>query len=214
MSTLKLRSYDLTTLAVVKAYLKIGTQDKDQDDLLILMIMAATDVIEGQLVGIDEMNGGYCNRRFASTTYTSAKYNGHNFRDLFMRQYPITSITTIVIDDTTVFPSGSSTLAELGFYIDTEAAGNIINTSLWPSGDPQNVVITYVAGFITAIPSDLQLTAIALVALRWLSKGTEPYKSEKIGNYSYTLKDMDEKNPLGTGLIKDILGDSYRKPQL
>lgn len=212
MSTLKLRPYDLTTLDVVKAYLNIGTQDKDKDDLLILMIMAATDFIEGQLVGVDEMNGSYCNRRFAATTYTSAIYTGQGFRDLFMRQYPINSITTIIIDDTTEFPSGSSTLAELDFYIDTDAAGNIINTGIWPSGDPQNIVITYNAGFST-IPSDLQLAAIALISLRWLSKGIESYKSEKIGNYSYTLKDIMENNPFGDGMIKDML-DRYRKPQL
>ena len=212
MSTLKLRSYDLTTLDVVKAYLKIGAQDKDQDDLLILMIMAATDFVEGQLVNVDEMNGGYCNRRFAATAYTSAKYTGQGFRDLFMRQYPINSITTIVIDDTTEFPSGSDTLADLGFYIDTDAAGNIINTGIWPSGDPQNIVITYNAGH-AVIPSDLQLAAIALVSLRWLKKGTEPYKSEKIGNYSYTLQDVMEDNPFGDGMIKDML-DRYRKPIL
>ena len=210
MSTLKLRPYDLTTLEVVKGYL--GITATDQDDLLILMIMAATDFVEGQLVGVDEMNGGYCNRRFKSTTYASAKYNGHGFRDLFMRQYPITSITTIVIDDTTEFPSGSSTLAELGFYIDTEAYGNIINTGIWPSGDPQNIAITYVAGY-SSIPSDLQLATIALVSLRWNSKGTEPYKSEKIGNYSYTLKDIIENNPFGDGMIKDML-DGHRKPVL
>lgn len=208
MSILKLRSYDLAELDTVKTYLNNCTAD--DDDMIILMIKAATDFIEGQLVGVDQMDGGYCNRRFKSTTYTSAKYNGHGFRDLLMRQYPITSITTIVIDETTEFPSGADTLATLGFYIDTDAVGNIINTNVWPCGDPQNVEITYVAGF-TTIPFDLQLAVTALVSLRWNSKGTEPYKSEKIGGYSYTLKDLEENNPFGDGMIKAMF-DQYMKP--
>lgn len=205
---LTLRSYDLIDLATVKDYLGIsGTSD---DEILKLLIMAATDYIEGQLVGVDDMDGGYCNRRFKETTYTSAKYTGHNFEDLFLRQYPITAVTTIVIDDTTEFPSGSSTLNELDFYIDNEAVGNLKYTSVWPAGDPQNIAITYTAGYAT-IPFDLQLVATALVVLRFNSIGKEPYKSEKIGNYSYTLKDLLQDNPFGDGTIKDMV-DQHRKP--
>lgn len=210
MSTLKLRAHDLVELSITKKYLNNCTPD--DDDLIIMMIMAATDFIEGQLVGVDEMDGGYCNRRFKSTLYTSALYSGNGFRDLLIRQYPVTDIDTIVIDDTTEFPSGASTLAELDFYIDRDTVGNIINTNVWPCGDPQNVALTYTAGF-TTVPYDLQLAAIALVSLRWNSKGTEAYKSEKIGNYSYTLKDLDESNPFGDGTIKLML-DQYRKPML
>lgn len=202
------RSHELTTLIRVREYL--GITDDAFSNVLEVMMRAATDYIEGQLVVSDVMQGGYCNRRFIATTYTLALYTGENFRDLLMRQYPINSITTVIIGDTTEFPSGADTLADQGFYIDNEQAGNIINTGRWPRGDPQNIQITYNAGY-TAIPWDLELVALGLIALKWNKKGTEHLKSEKIGNYSYTLADLNERNPFGDDLIKDML-DGYRKP--
>lgn len=205
------RDYELTTKRALKEYLGID-DDTPEIFVAIRLMKAATDFIEGQLISSDIIQGGYCNRRFKATDYTLAKYSGQGFRDLLIRQYPINSITTIVIGDTTEFPSGSDTLADLGFYIDADITGNIINTGVWPTGDPQNIEITYNAGYST-IPFDLEMAAIGMVALKYnmYKNHAEGFKSEKIGQYSYTLADIDKDNPFGGGLIKDML-EQFRKP--
>lgn len=211
MSIFQLRANDLVDLDTMKDYLGF-CPTRQEENILTLMIKSATDFIEGQLTGVDQMQGGYCNRRFIATTYTSALYSGAGFKNLLVRQFPINSITTIIIDDTTKYPSGSSSLAELGFYVDYEMLGNLINTNVWTSGDPQNIALTYNAGY-SSIPFDLQLAVAALVAMKWNQKGNEAYKSEKIGNYSYTIKDLAADNPFGDGVIKDTF-DKYRKLEL
>jgi hypothetical protein len=205
------RSHELTTKTALQNYLGIN-DDTPELFVAIRLMKAATDFIEGQLISSDIMRGGYCSRRFKATDYTLAKYSGQGFRDLLMRQFPINSITTIIIGDTTEFPSGSDTLADLGFYVDAEITGNIINTGIWTTGDPQNIEITYNAGF-SEIPFDLEMAAIGMVALKYniYSKHMEGFKSEKTGLYSYTLADTNEENPFGGGLIKDIL-EQFRKP--
>jgi hypothetical protein len=204
-----LRSYDLIELEFVKDIL--GITVTTDDTLLEHLIKAATDYVEGILStsNPDVSNGGYCNRRFQATTYTLAKYSGGGFKNLLLRQYPINSITTVVIDGTTKYPSGSSTLADVDIYIDDAISGNLINANYWNSGDPQNIQVTYNAGFAT-IPHDLQLAVAGLVANRWNQKKncTFGFKSEKIGNYSYTLADVSAENPFGDGIIKDTL-DHY-----
>jgi hypothetical protein len=206
---LEVRDYELTTKRAVLQYLNIN-DDTPESFIAVRLMKAATDFIEGQLVSSDIMQGGFCNRRFLATDYTLAKYTGDNYRDLLLRQYPINSITTIIIDDTTEFPSGASTLKDLDFYIDTETQGNIINANIWPAGDPLNLEITYNAGF-TAIPFDLEMAAIGLVALKWQKKGQELMKSEKIGQYSYTLADINSENPFNDEVIRQTL-ERYRVP--
>lgn len=203
------RSYDLTDVESVQLYL----EEDGNEALFATMIKGLSDFIQGVLVG-DISQGGYCNRRFIATDYTSALYTGNDRKNLLLRQWPINSVTTIVIDGTTIFPSGSSALADLGFYIDSDISGNLIYCYNWNSWMPNNIEITYNAGY-SEIPFDLQLAVIGLISIRWKQKGTEGFKSEKLKNYSYALADLSELNPFGdgTGTIKDTL-DQYKRPML
>jgi hypothetical protein len=198
---------NLVELATVKSYLGVI------DNFLILDLLndAVTDFIEGQING-DVSSGGYCNRKFLAADYTSSIYTGNDRKNLLLRQYPINSITTIVIDGTTLFPSGSSTLADLGFYIDNEITGNLIYYYTWNSWFPNNIEITYNAGF-TAVPNDIVMAALKLIEQAWNQRGKEGFKSEKFKNYSYTLADLNEKIAFGSQTIAEIL-DSHKRPTL
>lgn len=198
----------LVDVSIVEDYLG----ETDSTNILSLMVDYVSDYIEGQLVTKDIMEGGYCSRKFLAADYTLAEYTGNNRKNLLLRQYPINSITTITLDGTTLFPSGSSTLASLGFFISQDIIGALFYDNVWTRDLPNNINITYNAGF-SQIPSDLKFAAVYLAARMWERKGKSIIKSEKIGNYSYTLEDMNDKNPFGEGTIKNVL-DYYRIPSL
>lgn len=202
------RDYDLVEVTTVEDY--VGVTDSTKT--IKLIVNYVSDFIEGQLITKDVMEGGYCSRKFIAATYTLAEYTGNNRKHLLLRQYPINSITTITLDGTTLFPSGSDTLADLGFYIDRNMIGSLFYDNVWTVDVPNNINITYNTGF-SQIPYDLEYAALFLAARMWERKGKEILKSEKIGNYSYTVQDINEKNPFGDGTIKETL-DKYVIPAL
>lgn len=198
---------DLVLLTTVKQYLGVSN-----DSVVVnLLNTGVTDFIQGQING-DISSGGYCNRRFLAADYTSAIYTGNDRKNLLLRQYPINSISTIVLDGTTLFPSGSSTLADLGFYIDNEITGNLIYYYRWNSWFPNNISITYNAGFEN-IPNDIVLAALKLIEQAWNQVGKDGFKSEKFKNYSYTMTDLNAEIPFGNQTIAEIL-DSHKRPTL
>lgn len=202
------RDYDLVEVPRVEEY--IGTTDSTT--IVKMIVNYVSNFIEGQLVSSDIIEGGYCHRRFIDTDYTLAEYTGNNRKHLLLRQYPINSITTITLDGTTLFPSGSSTLADLGFYISNDITGAVFYDNIWTVDLPNNITITYNGGY-SQIPFDLEYAALFLSARMWERKGKEILKSERLGDYSYTVQDINEDNPFGDGTIKQTL-DRYRIPEL
>lgn len=72
---------DLTTLTKVKAYL--GISGTSQDTLLSSLITSVSAGIES-----------FCGRTFASTSHTEY-YDGDNKDKIFLRNYPVTSLTSV-----------------------------------------------------------------------------------------------------------------------
>lgn len=198
---------NLVHVSTVQDYLEVH----DHDAIIDLLNAGVTDFIEGQING-DVSNNGYCNRKFLAADYTSAIYTGNDRKNLLLRQYPINSISTIILDGTTLFPSGSSTLADLGFYIDNDITGNLIYYYTWNSWFPNNIEITYNAGF-TTIPNDIIMAALKLIEQAWNQRGKEGFKSEKFKNYSYAMADLNDKIAFGNQTIAETL-DSYKRPTL
>ena len=65
----------------------------------------------------------------------------------------------------------------------------IVRLPIIPSDSPNNVIIKYVAGYAT-IPDDLEQACIAMISYLYNSRGKDfSLKSEKLGDYSYTLAD-------------------------
>lgn len=130
----------LTTLAAVKAYLKI---DSAVDDTLLTdLINASSNQIEG-----------YCKRKFTEQTYTDEEYDGNGMKYLYLQNYPVSSIASITVDDIS--------LTSEEFKVKKKDGTVIRINSLWSKGDI-NVLVTYTAGY-TVIPKDLELACKHLV---------------------------------------------------
>jgi hypothetical protein len=116
----------------------------------------------------------YCNRTFTAADYTET-YDGNGQDVLYLRQYPINSVTSITLDDDTL-DSDDYTVEDTGIYYEDG----------WTK-DRRNIVVVYNAGYST-IPADLHMVATRLAAdLVNMTGQSGTIQSEKIGDYSYTL---------------------------
>ena len=128
----------------------------------------------------------YCKRVFGSAAYVSEVYDGNGSTAMFLLNFPITALTSVVVlesDGTT------TTLAGTGFDIDA-GIGEIrferdcsTDYCYFPSGF-QNLQVNYTAGFAT-IPADLQEACAQYCA--WLYAGSAVMagvQSEKLGDYA------------------------------
>jgi hypothetical protein len=133
----------LTTLEAVKAYLKIQTELTTED----------TQILEDLINASSNQIEGYCKRKFKEQTHTDEEYDGNGMKYLYLQNYPVTSITSIIEDDI------SLTTDE---YKVKKKNGTLIKVgSNWSKGDI-NILVTYTAGY-TQIPYDLELACKHLV---------------------------------------------------
>lgn len=127
---------DLTTLANVKAYLKIDQSQTSDDATLLSLIAACSEAIEN-----------HCERKFGQQTFTNEEYNGTGSKYILLRQFPIKSITSVSVD---------GVLIESNEYKVNKLNGTLIRvSSIWPKGDI-NVTVTYESGFLE-IPAPVEL---------------------------------------------------------
>lgn len=144
------------------------------DLLLEDLINASTDFIER-----------YCNRRFAETTYSEELYDGQNEKDLYLKNFPITELTSLyyhwVDTDDILIPSGDYKVYANRGYI------------YYPWGfakGRQNYLVNYKAGY-TTIPNDLAWICNSLVTLWYNNPDNKGVKAERLGNYSITYSEED-----------------------
>ena len=141
------------------------------------MISAASAAIES-----------YCDRTFAQATYTEIQ-DGYDLRWMYLPNTPIASITsgTILLDDqdtisfdsTDVQFDASSGKLQLAPWSDA-------GYGAWPCGF-QRITVVYVGGY-DQIPEDVQQACINVVLGMHSTSAKDPSKkSEKLGDYSYTL---------------------------
>ncbi|MFZ5688670.1 MAG: phage head-tail connector protein [Bacillota bacterium] len=183
----------LTTYEAVKEYLKLS--DDTQKSSIERMINAVSEFIEG-----------YCDRHFEKATYTE-KYRGNGRQKLLLNQYPVTAVTSVTVNGTTVDPAEYEVLSEEGI---------LYNDGLWPwtgyyvgligepTGSKLGIEVQYTAGYVLPkddgtgtppavrnLPYDLEDACIELVAIRYEMRGSEHMKRETIG-------------PLTSEFIQDI----------
>jgi len=133
------------TLAEIRAFLNIKSDDTTLDTILTILEGAATEAIKG-----------YCRRDLVSATYEEL-FDLKSYR-LFLRELPVTSITTVKYYDT------DNTLVSLtaADYLLHIGNGQVIITE--PLAN--QYLVTYVAGYST-IPSDIKLAVLELVAYNY-----------------------------------------------
>ncbi|HNX82476.1 MAG TPA: phage head-tail connector protein [Candidatus Omnitrophota bacterium] len=164
---------ELTTLANVKTALSIV--NTDDDAYLNSLIARVTDEAET-----------YCRRKFADATYTE-KYDGNGCQSMQLKQYPITSITSVHDDLDRAFLS--DTLIDSDDYVfDAESGILTLDWSIFSRG-VQNIQVVYNAGY-TTMPQDLEQAAIMLVSSYYLAfkAAINATVGQDIGSKPYYLK--------------------------
>lgn len=158
---------DLTTLAKLKEYLGIKTDTSDP--LLERMLTEASQYIQSWL-----------NRNLNLTDYVELR-DGTNGLALSTRQYPIKTVSKLMIDGVEV-PHASAVLGA-GFRFDEERI--VLNGSRFNRGF-QNVEITYSAGYET-IPPEIEQAVIDMASNAYKAKDRVGLQSKSIGGETITF---------------------------
>ena len=128
----EVKSTTIVTLAEMRAFLNIPTAQTGKDDLLVTLLDAYNGKIENYL-GVTMIN----------STYTTEKYDGNNTDSLFLKHYPIVSVSELIIGDDTLTASDFVIYDEGYLKIDSD------DYSIFTK-DVQNISITYIAGWGTS----------------------------------------------------------------
>lgn len=193
---------DLTTVARVKTWLNITTTDATRDALL-------GTILNGVTAAVDR----YVGRTLLSATYTDEYVSGDGFTDgLRLKQYPVTTFTTLKQDGATVDASAYTVDLDAGIVYRVGGSSNNWLTDgfgAWNLGR-RNFQATYTAGYTTA-PEDLQNAAIKQVALEYKRSG---YKGDRIGLSSEVLAGgstaVYRVDAWAEGVVAVL--DTYRRP--
>lgn len=170
---------DLITTADVQAVPELATLIGRAD--LASMISAVSELVEA-----------YVGRPLSQATLTDELYDGTGTPRLWLLRTPVASVTTVKIDGvaldntdneawTIQKPTGRLTL---GPGDEDPAFG-----PRWPKGT-LNIAVTYVGG-PSATPERAKRACLALLKYAVDAvRRSGSYKSEEIGDYSYTLADI------------------------
>ncbi len=200
----------LTSRDNVKLLLSIATADTSKDALLDLLIAEADVIIEN-----------YLDRRIEQATYTEF-YGGSGDERLFLKNYPVTSITSIHLDNGGYFGDGPDSFAadtlltEGSDYVlnKDDASATAVSRSgevfringIWdrqrtrkrgqlcsaPSSGMGNIKVVYVGGYLV-VPKDLEHCANRVVVSIYNSrKLSSVIASESFEDYSYNLAGTEE----------------------
>ena len=158
----------------------------------------------------------YCNRRFKLTTYTNEVYDGNGSDKLLLRQYPISSFTSVE-------ERGAVTNEDSWSAIDSEKYfANLTEGMLYYANGifknyPRHWRCTYAAGYdydnetiylSNVGAGDLEYACWKLVGKVYHQRKNDPNaSSESLGDYSVSLTHEAMADPE----IKDIL-NKYKRP--
>ena len=124
----------IVTLSEMRAFFNIGSTQTGKDDVIIGLLDAYNGKIENYL-GVTMIN----------STYTTEKYDGNDTDSLFLKHYPIVSVSELIIGDDTLTTATDFVIYDEG-YLKIDSDDYSIFTK-----DVQNISITYIAGWGTLI---------------------------------------------------------------
>jgi hypothetical protein len=172
---------DLTTLGEVKAWLQTGQAAfPDTDDVLLArLITAASQFIQKWL-----------NRNIALADWYEVR-DGTGGQRLIFGSFPVTAVLSLSIDGLAIPPAPNDGGFVAGYvFSPTELAlrGYVFTRR------PQNVAITYTAGY-RVIPPDIAQACVDLVCLRYRERSRIGEVSRATGGtetVTYSQRDMSE----------------------
>ncbi len=178
---------DLTMLANVKEYLDIESADTAFDSLLQRLIAASSRQIEA-----------YCNRVFEIKSY-SENYDGNASDILFLKNTPITSVSSLSIE------SESVDSADFKVYDDYLR----LVSRLFTPGE-LNIAVQYSAGYYDpqseSAPAEVEDACIQLTAFKFNLRGAEGLDEKRANQNTESFAGVAI--PLSVAIILD----KYRRP--
>jgi hypothetical protein len=123
---------------------------------------------------------------FREATYTNEYLSGDGTPFLYLKNYPITSITSLTLFDRYAAADVQTFTADRDYYLDDET-GRIVAASGCFTEGRKNYRCTYVGGYST-IPEDLKVLCMNLISYWINKKGNAGIESQTIGKYSATYK--------------------------
>jgi hypothetical protein len=185
----------LTSLSAVKQFKGVTATDHDSE---LLRLIGAVDAFVAR----------YCGRVLESTTLTEYQSGEDGQTRLFLREYPVTAITSIHDDPLRTY--GAATQLSTSDYVLTDPQAGIVDldgTSF--SAGINNIRVIYTAGYAATAP-ERALLEQAAIELVWLArdKGDKALlgvRSRSIADGRVDTLDMDW--PAG---VREIL-DRFRR---
>jgi hypothetical protein len=145
----------------------------------------------------------FLGRELKETTYTNEVYSGNGRQRLYLRNYPIILVTSVVEWDTYNDVLFYTLVANQDYLIYGDR-GYIYLRGGWTQGN-LNYKISYKAGYAT-IPYDVKVACIMVAVDIYDRKGLTGMKGESIGSYSYTKEDMQGGIIGEFGLSSEVIG--------
>ncbi len=148
----------------------IGVSGTNQDNLLTRILESANGLMEKETGRIFEKGE------------RTDKFDGKGREELFLRNLPVVSITSVTVNDE------AQTAA---YYEFDEETGEFWHKDKWdfPTGR-KNVKIVYQSGWLAAeAPEDLKQAIYSVASTIYKRKGTMGVVSESIGDYSVTFSE-------------------------
>ena len=128
----------------------------------------STDIVTDFGQAAENWVESFCDRKFVNATFTGT-YNGDGGRRLYLKNVPVSSITSCIITDESGSTETITVASDLDFQADNGALefgpNNVSSYELWPKGF-RNISIVYVAGYTlgTDMPDAIE-EAVGLRAL-------------------------------------------------
>lgn len=165
----------LASVAALETYLNLDAGNPDEALLVRLLVQVGT-FIEGKVA-----------RAFAAADY-SETYDGNGSHYMALRQGPIISIDTLLIDDMPMRPASRTAV---GYAFKDSAV--LLTGGLKFERGIQNVEVSYRAGY-EVIPADVELAAIEGAALVYKRRGHLDMSSQAMAGSttSYLTQAMPE----------------------
>ena len=162
-----------TSLENLKKYLNISQNDTSKDDLFELLIESVTNAAEE-----------YLGRYIVARQISQEPYDCTNSKSKYLqlKQYPVTSVTTIIED--------GETLDTATLKIDN--SNGIIRRNIFWKGA---VLVTYTAGLAAdtaSVPKNIQLAIWQWISYLANTKESQGIDSETLGDYSVNYLEQNQ----------------------
>lgn len=168
--------FALTTVAMAKSHLNIGTNDASQNARLELLINSASQRLETMTA-----------RKLAERTHTEYR-SGTKKNTLVLKEFPVTSITELCLDSASQFYP--ATIIDPSLYaLDEDTSSVVLLNNVFSNG-VRNIKVTYVAGYNTTDhPGNLaELEIACLWLVEWF------YRHRERGDMGRTQKSKGDES--------------------